>query len=143
MSHAEVETRTVVIERTFAHAPEKLWRALTESQWMAQWLMHNDFEPVVERRFQFRAQPVPPHWDGVIECEVLAIEPLKRLSYSWRSMGLDSVVLFTLTPVEGGTRLRMEHSGFPADRQAAYNGATHGWQKFLGQLEGVLEGEAA
>jgi len=94
---------------------------------------------VVGRRFQFRADPVP-NWNGVIDCEVLAIEPLKRLSYSWGSMGLESVVLFTLTPADGGTQLRMEHSGFPVDQDAAYKGATHGWQSFLGKLEKVVAG---
>ena len=79
-----------------------------------------------------------PHWDGVNDCEVLIIDPLKRLSYTWRPMGLDSVVLFTLTPADGGTHLRMEQSGFRPDQQAAYQGATYGWQKFFGGLERVL-----
>ena len=140
MSNSAETPRAVVAERIFAHAPEKVWRALTQSQFIAQWLMRNDFEPVVERKFQFRAESVP-HWDGVIDCEVLVIEPLKRLSYTWRSMGLDSVVLFTLTPAEGGTHLRMEHSGFRPDQQAAYQGAAYGWQKFFGALERVLSGD--
>jgi uncharacterized protein YndB with AHSA1/START domain len=137
MSDSAENTQTVITDRTFPHAPEKLWRALTESQLIAQWLMNNDFEPVVERKFQFRAEPMP-HWDGVIDCEVLIIDPIKRLSYTWRSMGLDSVVLFTLTPADGGTHLRMEQSGFRPDQQAAYQGATYGWQKFFGGLERVL-----
>ncbi len=137
MSNQGENTQTVLIERTFPHAPEKLWRALTDRRLIAQWIMSNDFEPVAERKFQFRAEPVQG-WDGVIDCEVLIIDPLKRLSYSWRSMGLDSVVLFTLTPTEGGTHLRMEQSGFRHDQQAAYQGATYGWQRFLGGLERVL-----
>ena len=92
-------TRTVVIERVFPHPPEKLWRALTENSLVAQWMLKNDFEPVVGRRFQFRSEPMQ-QWDGVIDCEVLVVDPLKRLSYSWGALGLDSVVLFTLTPAE-------------------------------------------
>jgi uncharacterized protein YndB with AHSA1/START domain len=132
-------TRTVVIERVFPHAPEKVWRALTESQLVAQWLMKNDFEPVVGRRFQLRSEPVP-NWDGVIECEVLVVEPAKRLSYTWSTMGMASEVLFTLTAADGGTRVRMEHSGFPQDNDAAYKGATYGWQNFLGKLDTVIAG---
>jgi uncharacterized protein YndB with AHSA1/START domain len=139
----DLETRTVVVERRFAHAPEKVWRALTESRLIAQWLMENDFEPEVERKFRFRAQPSPPHWDGVIECEVRVIEPQKRLAYSWCTLGLESEVVFTLAAAEGGTTLRMEHSGFRADQQAAYKGATYGWQRFLGQLEQMLDREEA
>ena len=101
--------------------------------------MKNDFEPVVGRKFQFRSEPVP-NWDGVIDCEVLVVDHLKQLSYTWSSLGLDSVVLLTLTPVEGGTRIRMEHSGFRPDQQAAYQGANYGWQHFFSRLERVLGG---
>jgi uncharacterized protein YndB with AHSA1/START domain len=138
-SHAGEGTRTVVIERVFPHTPEKLWRALTESKLVAQWLMKNDFEPVVGRKFQLRSDPVP-NWDGIIDCEVLVVEPLKRLSYSWGTLGLESTVLFTLTQTESGTQVRMEHSGFRADQDQAYKGATYGWQRFLGELEKVAAG---
>ncbi len=132
-------SRTVLIERVFGHPPEKLWRALTENPLIGQWLMNNDFEPVVGRKFQLRSEPVP-NWDGVIDCQVLIVEPLKRLSYSWSALGLDSVVLWTLTPQEGGTHVRMEHSGFRPDQEFAYKGANYGWQKFIGNLERLVEG---
>ncbi|MGD0076890.1 MAG: SRPBCC domain-containing protein [Candidatus Binataceae bacterium] len=139
MSNPAESIRTLVIERVFPHPPEKMWRALTENPLIAQWLIKNDFEPVVGRKFQFRFEPVQ-NWDGVIDCEVLIVDPLKRLSYSWGSLGLDSVVLWTLTPAEGGTHVRMEHSGFRPDQQAAYKGASYGWQKFIGNLERVVGG---
>jgi uncharacterized protein YndB with AHSA1/START domain len=137
MSNLPESTRTLVVERVFPHSPEKVWRALTETPLIAQWLMNNDFEPVVGKKFQFRAEPVP-NWNGVIDCEVLVIEPLKQLSYSWGSLGLGSVVLWTLTPDERGTHVRMEQSGFQPDQQQAYQGAKYGWQKFIGELERVL-----
>jgi uncharacterized protein YndB with AHSA1/START domain len=137
MSNPAESPSTLVIERVFPHAPEKLWRALTESPLLAQWLMKNDFEPVVGRRFQFRAEPMP-QWNGVVDCEVLVVEPLKQLSYSWGSMGLGSIVLWTLTPAEGATHVRMEQSGFGPDQQANYQGAKYGWQKFFDGLERVL-----
>jgi len=139
MSTTAETTRTLVIERVFPHPSEKLWRALTESPLLAQWLMNNDFEPVVGRKFQLRSEPVP-NWNGVIDCEVLIVDPLKKLSYSWSTLGLGSVVLFTLTPAEGGTQVRMEHSGFRPDQEAAYKGATYGWQKFFAGLERVVGG---
>jgi len=141
MSKPAESTRTVMIERVFPHPPEKLWRALTENPLIAQWLMKNDFEPVVGRKFQFRSEPVP-NWDGLIDCEVLIVDRLKQLSYSWSTMGVDLVVLWTLTPAEGGTHVRVEQSGFAPDQQAAYQGATYGWKRFLGRLEQVL-GELA
>jgi uncharacterized protein YndB with AHSA1/START domain len=141
MNNTEAATRTVVIERVFAHSPEKLWRALTESPLLAQWLLKNDFEPVVGRKFQFRADPVL-QWDGVIDCEVQIVETLKRLSYSWGTLGTGLVVLWTLTPAEGGTHVRMEQSGFGADMERNYQGAKYGWQRFFDGLERVL-GEGA
>jgi uncharacterized protein YndB with AHSA1/START domain len=133
---------TLVVERVFAHSPEKLWRALTESTLLAQWMMSNDFEPVGGRRFQFRTDP-RPNWNGIADCEVLVIEPLERLSYSWGvgsgEAGLQWVVTWTLTPTQGGTHVRMEQSGFAPHQQANYQGARYGWQKFFDNLERVME----
>jgi uncharacterized protein YndB with AHSA1/START domain len=131
-------TRTLVIEREIPHAPEKVWRALTQGSLIEEWLMKNDFQPIVGHRFSFRSTPVP-NWNGLIESEVLVVEPTSRLSYTWASMGMQSVVLWTLTPSNGGTHLRMEQSGFPSDQDAAYKGATYGWQKFIGNLQNVVE----
>jgi uncharacterized protein YndB with AHSA1/START domain len=85
-----------------------------------------------------------PNWNGVVDCEVLIVDPLRRLSYNWGvgggDGGLQWVVEWTLTPAEGGTHVRMEQSGFGSDQQAAYQGAKYGWQKFFGGLEQVLGG---
>jgi uncharacterized protein YndB with AHSA1/START domain len=133
-----VQTRSVVVEREMAHPPEKIWRALTESFLMEEWLMSNDFQPVVGHRFTFRAAPVPG-WNGIIESEVMVVEPYARLAYSWGTMGMENAVTWTLTPTEGGTRLRMERSGFRADQEQNYKGATYGWRRFIGNLERVVE----
>ncbi|HEY4008858.1 MAG TPA: SRPBCC domain-containing protein [Acidobacteriaceae bacterium] len=137
MSSSAENTRSVVIEKVFPHSPEKLWRALTESPLIAQWLLKNDFEPVVGRSFQFRADPMP-QWNGLIDCEVLVVEPAKRLSYTWASMGLETVVLWTLTPSDGGTHVRLEQSGFGPEHDMAYKGATYGWRNFIANLEKVV-----
>jgi uncharacterized protein YndB with AHSA1/START domain len=131
------QTRTLVIEREMPHPPEKIWRALTEGSLMEQWLMTNDFQPAVGHEFSFRATPVPG-WSGVIECKVLVVEPHTRLSYTWGTLGMGSVVAWTLTPTEGGTHIRMEQSGFGPDQDANYKGASYGWRKFIGNLESVL-----
>jgi uncharacterized protein YndB with AHSA1/START domain len=131
------ETRSLVIERELPHPPEKIWRALTQGALIEEWLMKNDFQPVVGHRFNFTAPPVAK-WDGVINSEVLVVEPNSRLSYSWGSMGLKSVVAWTLTPTKGGTHVRMEQSGFRSEEDANYKGATYGWQKFIGSLERVV-----
>ena len=140
MNDVSSETRTVVIEREFSHAPDKLWRALTQPHLIEEWLMKNDFSPVVGHRFNLRGE-----WGGVLDCEVLVIEPNKTLSYTWdfahedAAFNLKSVVTFTLIPTRAGTHLRMEQSGFQPNQKQALGGAKHGWQQFFSKLEQVLE----
>jgi uncharacterized protein YndB with AHSA1/START domain len=139
MTDPAASTHSLVLERELPHAPEKIWRAITESNLIQQWLMQNDFEPTVGRKFNLRSTPVPG-WNGVIDCEVLSVEPQRTLSYTWASMGMKSVVTFTLTATPAGTHLRMEQSGFPSTDSPYYKGASYGWQSFLGKLDQVVEG---
>ena len=132
MSKPATETLSVVIERDIPFPPEKIWRALTQPHLIEEWLMKNDFSPVVDHRFSLRAD-----W-GAVNCQVLAIEPNKTLSYTWAAYGLESVVTWTLIPTSTGTHLRMEQSGFRLDQQQAFQGAKYGWQKFLANLEQVV-----
>jgi len=132
MSEALTETRSVIVEREIAHPPEKIWRALTQPHLIAEWLMKTNFAPTIGHRFDFRAD-----W-GSVNCEVLAIEPNRMLSYTWDSMGVESVVTWTLTPSGASTHLRMEQSGFRPDQDQAYQGAIFGWPRFFAKLEQVL-----
>jgi uncharacterized protein YndB with AHSA1/START domain len=132
MSNIATETRSVIIERDIAHPPEKIWRALTQPHLIEEWLMQNDFAPVVDHRFNLRGD-----W-GAVDCQVVEVEPNKALSYKWDAMGLESVVTWTLTPTRTGTHLRMEQAGFRRDQEQAYQGAKFGWQKFFANLEQVL-----
>ena len=139
MSNAATETRSVVVEREIPFPPEKLWRALTQPHLIEEWLMKNDFKPRVGHRFNLRGD-----WGGVLDCEVLAAEPNKTLSYTWNfthddaAYNLRSVVTFTLTKTSTGTHLRMEQSGFRPDQKQAYGGANAGWQQFFAKLEQLL-----
>jgi uncharacterized protein YndB with AHSA1/START domain len=126
--------RTVVIEREMPHPPEKIWRALTEGPLLEEWLMKNDFQPIVGHRFKLTAD-----W-GAVDCQVLAVEPNKKLSYTWTAYGLESVVTWTLSAISAGTHLRVEQSGFRPDQQQAFQGAKAGWKQFVGSLERVVGG---
>jgi len=132
MNKPATETRAVIIEREIPFSPDKIWRALTQPHLIEEWLMKNDFKPVVDHRFSLSAD-----W-GAVDCQVLTVEPNKTLSYSWAAYGLESIVTWTLTPTGTGTRLRMEQSGFRTDQQQAYQGARYGWQQFFDNLEQVL-----
>ena len=112
---------SIVVECDLAEPPEKVWRALTVPDLLAAWLMPNDIRPETGRRFTLQAPGAKA--DGT-QCEVLAVEPNRLISYRWRSAdserdasgrSLDSVVTFVLTETEtGGTHLRLVHEGFPA-----------------------------
>lgn len=138
MTATSTETRSVVVEREIPHPPEKIWRALTLPHLIEEWLMKNEFKPVVGHRFNLHAD-----W-GAVDCEVLAVEPNRSLSYTWNATrgdsanGLKSVVTWTLSPTSTGTRLRMEQSGFRSDQPLYYGGAKAGWPQLLAKLEQVL-----
>ena len=137
MNQASTATRSVVVERELAFPPERLWRALTQPHLIEEWLMKNDLQPVVDHRFNLRKTP-KPDVSIVVDCQVLAVEPHKTLSYTWAAYGLESVVTWTLTPTRTGTLLRMEQSGFRPDQTQAYHGARYGWQQYVAALEQVL-----
>ena len=134
------ETHAITVEKVLPHAIDKIWRTLTTSELLVKWLMPNDFQPTVGHRFNFRTRPMGD-WDGVVHCEVLACEPPRLLRYSWKGgtdtnpdygSKLDSVVTWTLTAVEGGTKVRMVHDGFifPGNRYA-FDMMNPGWGKIL------------
>jgi uncharacterized protein YndB with AHSA1/START domain len=140
MSNSE-GTRSLVFERQMKHPPEKVWRALTESHLIAEWLMENDFVPKVGHRFTMRAVPLPG-WSGIVNCEVLTVEPPHRLSYRWgdgteSDSGLVTIVTWTLTPRDGGTLVRMEQSGFRAPDELAFKRMGKGWPRVLEMLDDV------
>ena len=92
--------------------------------------MKNDFKPAVGHRFNLHGE-----WGGVLDCEVLAVEPF---AHDDAAYNLKGVVTFTLTPTSTGTHLRMEQSGFRPDQKQAFGGAKAGWQQFFAKLEQVL-----
>jgi uncharacterized protein YndB with AHSA1/START domain len=132
MNETPAETRSVVVEREVPHPPEKIWRALTQSHLIEEWLMKNDFRPEEGHHFSLTAD-----W-GAVDGEVRTVEPNKTLTYSWDTKDLKSVVTWTLTPTSIGTVLRMEQSGFRADQEPYYRGAKVGWPRFFDALEQVL-----
>jgi uncharacterized protein YndB with AHSA1/START domain len=139
----ETATRSIVLEHLMPYPAQKVWRALTEVPLLDAWLLQSDFQPIAGHRFQFQA-PVKPGWNGIIDCEVLIVEPHKRLAYTWNVLGEQSAnglktrVTWTLTSVEAGTIVRMEQSGFRADQARALGGANYGWNHFFDGLEQAL-----
>ena len=138
----------IVVEYALPHPPAKVWRALTEPELLAGWLMPNDIAPVVGHRFNFRAQPMGD-WNGVVDCEVLEVVPHQKLVYTWlggsaknEAYGhkLETTVTWTLeTSADGVTLLKLVHHGFHPD-DFAYKMMGQGWRTMGGRIERVLAG---
>jgi uncharacterized protein YndB with AHSA1/START domain len=135
---AKASTDSIAFEFDLPHAPEKVWRALTDPALLTQWLL-----PVVEARlepgaaFMFQAPP-QPGWDGSVHCRFLEIEAQRKLSYTWVVGPIDTVVTFTLTPTPSGTHLALVQSGFKPDQQQNVAGARYGWKMMGEQLVALL-----
>jgi uncharacterized protein YndB with AHSA1/START domain len=145
MNEQVTATCSIIVERVIPHPPEKIWRALTQAHLFEQWLMKNDFEPRLGAQFTFRAKPMGD-WNGIVDCEVTAFDPPRRLAYSWKGGSLsnpnyggalDSIVEWVLTPAPGGTRVRMEHSGFGPRNESAFEAMSGGWPRGLERLEQI------
>jgi len=141
-------TKTIQREILIPQSREQVWRALSDSTALAEWMFPNDFAPRVGHHFTFRVPPNPKvNFDGlVVSCEVLECEPPSRLVFSWSAGGpnVDTRVSFRLEPDGEGTRLHFEHSGFDVTwPDQAVRGAEFGWTKMLGQLPAVVAGLAA
>jgi uncharacterized protein YndB with AHSA1/START domain len=144
------QTHDIVVDEIMPHAPETIWKTLTSGDLIARWLMEpKGFKPVKGTRFTYQTTAAGA-WDGVIHCEVLEVIANERLSYSWKgghagNTGygslLNTVVTWTLSRADAGTRVRLVHSGFvrPVNDSAIKN-MSEGWKKVVPRL-GVVTGE--
>ena len=143
--------QSIVVDEIFPHAPAVVWKALTSGELMGRWLMvPTGFEPRVGCTFTFRTKPAGD-WDGTIRCEVLEVVANERLSYAWKGgheandgygSKLETVVTFTLSAADAGTRLRLVHSGFVLPKNdVAYRNMGEGWKVVVRKLDTVVAEE--
>ena len=123
----------------FNQQPGEVWEYLTQPELVEQWLMKCDIQPVVGNKFKFYHIPKnESRYVGIVDCEVLEVTPVTRLSYSWNASAKDgsgtfnSTVLWTLTEKESGTELQLNHNGFAFMED--YTLHNTGWTKCLTKL---------
>jgi uncharacterized protein YndB with AHSA1/START domain len=132
------QSESISFEFDLRHSPEKVWQALTDPVLLAEWLLpafDHELEPGAA--FTLKTQP-QPGWDGTVNCRYIEIEPRRKLSWSWVVGDIDTVVTFTLTPTESGTRLSLVQSGFKPDQKQNRAGARYGWKMMGGKLVDLL-----
>jgi uncharacterized protein YndB with AHSA1/START domain len=145
----KLDTQEIVVDEVFPHAPETIWRTLTTGELIGRWLMApTGFAPVKGKHFTFKTKPAG-NWDGTIRCEVLEAIPNQRLVYAWKGgdegnagygSRLDTVVTFTLSSVDEGTRLRLVHSGFVTPRNdTAFKSMSEGWKTVVPRIGAVAD----
>ena len=130
--------KSLSLDFDLPHAPEKVWRALTDADLLAQWLLPTvGFRLEPAATFSFRAQP-QPGWDGVVDCRLIEIETHRKLSWNWVAGDIDTVVTFTLTPTSAGTSLNIVQSGFAPAQKREFGGARYGWNMMSNRLIELL-----
>ena len=133
------QIETIAFEIELRHKPEKVWRALTDPELLAEWLLPTiglKLENGAE--FTLKAPQAYPGWDGTVNCRFTEIEPLKKLRYTWKVPFLDTTVTFTIKPIASGTHLTIVQTGFTADQKRESGGARYGWKLMGEELENLL-----
>jgi uncharacterized protein YndB with AHSA1/START domain len=142
------DTRDIVVDEVFPHAPEIIWKALTTAELIGRWLMMpTGFEPTKGKHFTFQTTPAG-EWDGVIHCQVLEVTPNERLVFAWKGghegnaqygSRLETIVTWTLARADGGTRLQLVHSGFRLPKNnVAFKRMSEGWPKVFEKIDAIL-----
>lgn len=126
-------------------SPEVVWEYLTRPELIEQWLMKNDFQPIVGHDFQFRTKPLPHHnFDGIVYCKVLEVIPFKKLVYSWKgglgnnNITLDSIVEWMLHEKDNGTELELIHTGFKQTDIFMFTTMDAGWLKIMQKINELI-----
>ncbi|MCM3631826.1 SRPBCC family protein [Paenibacillus camelliae] len=112
----------------------KVWNALTDSSTLAQWIMENNFKPIVGYKCQFRNEQI----NLTVDCEVLIVDEPYTLSYTWVGGPINTIITWTLKEENGITHLQLVQTGFEKENQA-FHGAKYGWSSMVEGLEKMLE----
>ena len=127
----------------FKQSPEEVWEYLTKPELIEQWLMKNNFQPIVGHKFQFTfIAKEGSKYAGTVDCEVLEVKPYSRLSYTWNggtndnSRNFNSKVVWTLIPKDNETELQLQHKGFEILEDILNH--TDGWNSCLNRFAELI-----
>ena len=140
------DSSTIHADQFLPYTPAQVWKALTNPDLLARWLMPNDFQLAVGHHFTFQTTPLPNvKFGGTAYCEVLDFEPERWLRISWADRGeengLNSIVIWRLEPEGNGTHLFLEQAGFDPNHQVqqlGYQMMSKGWSRILPRIGEAL-----
>lgn len=119
-SETTAETRAILKEADFDFPIDTVWRALTDSEWLAVWFFPNDIQPVAGHKFTIWGRPIE-RWDGEFQCQVTEVEAPHLLKFGWKGgheelkgFGhyIETTVTWRLAPTASGTHFTFLHEGF-------------------------------
>ena len=136
---AEAPAPRHVYEVYIAATPERVWRALTESEFTKQYYYGN----TVESDWKPGSPMVYRNPDGTesIECEVIEADPPRRLVHTFFFPGTEespSRCTWSIEPRGDATLLTLTHDEFDGET-ATYRSVAHGWVPVLSGLKTLLE----
>ncbi|SRR5579871_4900532 len=147
------ETDVVITHIEIAAPPARVFRALVERSQALQWgsgeafeMTHWEMDARPGGQWEFTSRERTPSGHGKVyqhHGEITAFDPPRLLEYSWfASWHSDpdhrTIVRWDLTPIEGGTHVRVTHSGLAAIRDGA-KGYSEGWPGLLLQIKNFIE----
>ncbi len=136
-----MKKKTLRCEVELPHPPEDVWLALTTPESIAEWLMPNNFKAEVGHKFRLQ---VDGNWmfSGINECEVLEVDPPRRLVYNWVVVPTNAakprhepmVLTWSLQPTAGGTKLVLEQTGLEHIPWHFRGMMSMGWGRYMRKL---------
>ena len=128
-------------EHFYNHSINDVWHSITDAEEIGQWFLKTDF----------KAEKGAPYTltydDGVITGTVLEVNPVYKLVYSWMvgREGVETTVTWSLEEKDGGTLLKLEHTGISAYEgemaTTMFNNFNGGWDNCIDSLGKHLSGK--
>ncbi|WP_205686913.1 SRPBCC family protein [Chitinophaga rhizosphaerae] len=131
-----IKPEPLIVERTYPATPQKVWDAITDPDKMRVWYFDTKgFK--VEKGTEFSFDCFCDETLFRHLCVVTEVVPQRKIAYTWRYEGFpgNSEVTWELFPENGGTRLKLTHTGlesFPQDHPSFVRSSfMGGWGDFL------------
>lgn len=130
----------IKLEKLYNASPAKIWNALTDNEALKKWYFPLEkFEAKVGFKFSFYGGEEDDK-QYLHECEITELIPLKKITYSWKYVGLEgnSFVSWEIYPQQNGALVVLTHHGVETfannGKDFAKESFVGGWTYFLNEV---------